>query len=128
MNTGARLEGLTAGLVAGFLAILSLWLAIQPAEAKKPPKYPTLDPASAIRVEIEWGAVETIDAPHALFKHECCACGLTHFVLVIVTLDGLEMFWWVDDEGTRRARRRHGLPPDQTTPGAERPWPEDPRQ
>lgn len=118
MESG-RIAALTAGLIAGLTLVLALWLVIQPVEAKKPPKPQALDTASALQFRIAWWAVEGISDPHVMFKHECCSCGLTHTVLIVVRPTGLEMYWWTDREATRRARAIKGLPDGSPEYGAE---------
>ncbi len=64
----------------------------------------SLDADNALMFQHAWRNLEGVEGKHTLMHHECCACGLTHWVLIIVGPEGVTTYWWVDKKGTNRSR------------------------
>ena len=90
----------------GFVLLVYGLVAVMTVGAAKPVK---LDSAKASFFKIPFSDQGQIDLPYGGISHECCDCGLTHHVAVVLVDDGVEMYWWVNQFATRKARARKGF-------------------
>jgi hypothetical protein len=72
------------------------------------PQDTILDMEKALNVLIPWSEGEQLEGYYAMFKHECCDCGLNHWVILHAGEAGIQTYWWRDEKSTTRSREYKG--------------------